>query len=644
MSSSIIASVVTGGTNSHQTVSEELNNVATDFVTQGVVGTFTSGSPNTGAFAVTQNTGSDMAIAILLGRAYVSGTPSGQDAQVLSARMTANYTAYTINSNSSGSTKFDWIYLSFSAANASTPDTAADNVINLFTSRSSSNATDNGSPPTYGLLLAVVTVANGATSITNGNITDKRVQSQLSVQSATTTGWQTLGFPLTYGANNGSKEFTVTTPNNLTGILSPGMKLNITRSVTPSSQCMAFTSASSQYATKASPSGITFTSAFTCEAWIYLKNYTSQIQGIISRYDNSNSTAGWAMQLRGDGTLQGFYISSSGATSQATVQSIPLNQWTHVAVTVTASTKTITTYINGIAVPVQTQFASAATSIVQLSTNLSVGAVGAGASNTFFNGYISEARVWSVAQSTASIQANMAINCVGNETNLVALFGGNGNFTDATSNANTLTATNGAIATQANNPYNAIEYAFITSVSYSNPTTTLTLFTGMSGTIPNQTLNIPQYSTVKSPYGFPSSDINWCVEYISYQTGVQSSPSAGTWYNPGTQLSIPTGPWSASYEAVLENNNSATTSVDGNATLSTANNSQSDPTFTSHVQQNGAVGNLNIESSVKKTRPLTLTSQTIYYLNTAVITNGGGTNVGFLGAKSPTIITAKLGF
>jgi len=44
------------------------------------------------------------------------------------------------------------------------------------TSRSTSATTDNGTPPTYGTLLAVVTVANGFSTITNSNIADKRVR------------------------------------------------------------------------------------------------------------------------------------------------------------------------------------------------------------------------------------------------------------------------------------------------------------------------------------------------------------------------------------------------------------------------------------------------------------------------------------
>ncbi len=85
----------------------------------------------------------------------------------------------TISANSSGSTKYDWIYIKLDATYMQNPDVSAQSVASLTTSRSTSSSTDDGSPPTYNYLLAVVTVANGAVSITNSNITDKRNRNDL---------------------------------------------------------------------------------------------------------------------------------------------------------------------------------------------------------------------------------------------------------------------------------------------------------------------------------------------------------------------------------------------------------------------------------------------------------------------------------
>lgn len=173
---SLITSLLTGGSNSHEETSETANGVATDFVSEGVVGAITATSgvaPMTGGYAVNAQGTPDMTVAVSAGVAYVTATPSSQNSQTLRVRNTASANV-TISANSSGSTKYDWLYLSVSAANAANPNAAGDNVTTLTTSRSSSSASDDGTPPTYGTILAVVTVANGASSITNGNISDRR--------------------------------------------------------------------------------------------------------------------------------------------------------------------------------------------------------------------------------------------------------------------------------------------------------------------------------------------------------------------------------------------------------------------------------------------------------------------------------------
>lgn len=353
--------------------------------------------------------------------------------------------------------------------------------------------------------------------------------------------WQALSGNFTYNGNNGNKEFPITTPSDLTGILSAGMRLRFTRGTTPPTQCMAFTASSSQYATKASPTGITFTGAFTCEAWVYLTGYGGNPAGIIGRTDNTAS--GFALGLTAAGQPQVFYYASSGtATSWNAYQSIPLNRWVHIAAVVSSPTgKTLQgIYINGVSVATATG-STAATALTQGTANLSVGALGSGVSNTFINGYISEARIWSVAQTQANIQANMAINCTGSETNLVACFRGAGDFSDKTSNANTLTATNGAIATQAANPYNATEYAIVTKVTAS----TLTVFTGTDYTVPNATIQNFYYSMSKTPFGFPSQSSKWSLVFPINTTIPKSSGLVRYQMQNigGLNFGLPTGSW-----------------------------------------------------------------------------------------------------
>lgn len=183
----LTVSVLTGGTNSFSTTSEMVNFPVTDFIYPGVVGVMTNTAgvaPATGGFAVNAQGTPDMTVAVSAGACYVTATPSAGNSQVLRVKNSASSNV-TITANSTGGTRYDWIYVSISAANAANPDASASNVATLVSSRSTSNTTDNGTPPTYGTLIAIVTVANGASSITNGNIADARVAA--SFRSANTT-------------------------------------------------------------------------------------------------------------------------------------------------------------------------------------------------------------------------------------------------------------------------------------------------------------------------------------------------------------------------------------------------------------------------------------------------------------------------
>jgi len=187
--SAIITSVVTGGSNSHATTVAEVNAFRSDFCSPGIVGVFTNTSgvaPSTGSYAVNQDASPDMGVTVTAGSAYITATPAGQLSQLLRAYMASNTTSYTISANSSGSTKYDWIYLSVDATKANNPASDASDVTSIYTSRSSSNTADNGTPPTYGLILAVVTVVNGASSISNASIQDRRSNAALTNSTAST--------------------------------------------------------------------------------------------------------------------------------------------------------------------------------------------------------------------------------------------------------------------------------------------------------------------------------------------------------------------------------------------------------------------------------------------------------------------------
>jgi hypothetical protein len=177
-----VVSILTGGSNNHTTSAEEVNAMYTDILSDGVVGTITNTSgvaPATGNFAVNAQGTPDMTVRVSQGVAYVTGTPTGGNSQRFRISMWS-YEDVTIASNSTGGTRYDHIYVSLDADKLANPGVNGDDVATLVTSRSTSASTDNGTPPTYGYKIAVVTVANGASSITNANITDSRVQTSVS--------------------------------------------------------------------------------------------------------------------------------------------------------------------------------------------------------------------------------------------------------------------------------------------------------------------------------------------------------------------------------------------------------------------------------------------------------------------------------
>lgn len=174
---SLYTSVLTGGANQAPTTSGDINSPVSDFFSPGIVGAITAntGSGGTGGFAVNAEASPNMNVRVSQGTAYVTATPSAQASQLL--RVFGNtFTDVAISSNASGSTRFDWVYISISASLAAAPDANKTTVATLVTSRSTSSSVDNGTPPTYGYCIGIVTVANGAVSITNSNITEKRTQ------------------------------------------------------------------------------------------------------------------------------------------------------------------------------------------------------------------------------------------------------------------------------------------------------------------------------------------------------------------------------------------------------------------------------------------------------------------------------------
>jgi hypothetical protein len=447
--------------------------------------------------------------------------------------------------------------------------------------------------------------------------------------------WVPFSVVPTVTANNGQREHQLTFAGvDYTGTISPGTKLKIPRTSTVPTQSAQFVAASSQYASKASPTGITFTSDFTCEAWIYLVSYPTgtNFSTIISKTDGS--TGGFNLLINSSGQVRQYYGASSAFTDFISYQSIPLNKWTHVAVAATVAGKTAGLYIDGVSVP-YSQSATAATTLTQVASNLSIGAQNTGAAGSLFNGQIAHARIWSVARTAQNIRDNANKSMTGSETGLVGSWSLNGDFTDKTANANTLTASGGAIATYADNPWKATEYAIVTAISYAGSNTVATIFSG-SNAIPNETLGTTSYSSARSPYGFPASRAKWSI--IIYFTNFTASAVSGTWTSPIT-LVTPTGDWIGRYHTDYYSNRGAAINISHYISLSTSATSESNAAWTTVAVSGTGSGVTYLQSIHTITGSLSVPTATNYYLiGKTVNSDGGGVGGAVIGSSISSVV------
>lgn len=155
---------------------------------------------------------------------------------------------------------------------------------------------------------------------------------------------------------------------------------------------------------------------------------------------------------------------------------------------------------------------------------------------------------------------------------------------------------------------------------------TLTLYGGTDYTVANAAITSPYYSYVKDPFGFNSDPAKW-TEVVATVGTAQTSPTVNVWYNKGSSMDIPIGSWFVTFAGTMYGQKLTATSVSVESTLSTANNSESDVTFSSYfvVGQSTGNGTVTAGGSFYKSGHILLTSKTTYYANIRTETTGAGT-------------------
>lgn len=358
-------------------------------------------------------------------------------------------------------------------------------------------------------------------------------------------GW-TVGLPtpdtVTY---NGNRSYDlVFNGTDLTDTVSNGMRLKLTRTTAPPTQCTSL-NGTTQYYSKTSPAGMTFTDDFVVSAWVKLSSYPSSFGSIASRY---NGTSGWDMRIKSTGQIEmvGYNAGAANYAYLATYQSLPLNKWVHVAAQLDMSTFTVTAttcyaMIDGKDVPVSlpAKGGTAPTALIQAG-NLEIGSCNGG--TNLFPGKIAQVAVYNSKVTQATILASMNQTLTGSETNLVSAYTFNNSINDLSANANNLTASGGAgFATDS--PFNSTEYGIITANSFSTDTT-LTVQVPEGYAIPTSGgVSAVSYSTQDTPYGFPRDKGKWnIISWLNTVVGSTSTTQSDLFVIPA----IPIGHWTTS--------------------------------------------------------------------------------------------------
>ncbi len=167
------------------------------------------------------------------------------------------------------------------------------------------------------------------------------------------------------------------------------------------------------------PAGVYFSGDFTIECWVYPKSFDNWAR-VMDFGNGAGNNCVLLAYTYGTSGSPGFYV---GGSQFAANQTLPLNQWSHIAATLSGNTATI--YINGVA---------AGTANFPVPANVIRNNCYIGKSNwggdPYANAAFDELRIWNFAKTQSQIQASMDAELTSSETGLVAYYNFNQGIAD----------------------------------------------------------------------------------------------------------------------------------------------------------------------------------------------------------------------
>lgn len=483
---------------------------------------------------------------------------------------------------------------------------------------------------------SIVTRAKLATALTSEINTDWKAGLLPAVSSVT---------------ENGNRSADITFASTVASILTPGMRIRTSRTVAAPTYMGGAFNGTNHYFTKTTPTSTLSTVANNITLMAHVEPTTYTSGGVIMGRADSTPNNGFGLSMESTGQIRLTIYNGGGANYRyvQTYQSVPLNKKTHVAATFASGT--ILIYLDGVSVPV-TAAVTGGTAPTTIGTggDFSIGRLGAFTTNGYWNGgYISGCGVFDAVLSAATILSYKNQALTGAETNCIGAWSlNNTGVNQQAAGTNDLTATN-SVGYTARSPYTTdangtasgtYDWAIVTKVA----TTVATVQYPEGCAIPTSGgISTVDYSG-SNAFGFPKEEDRWELLYINKSQASHTSPTSAVWYSltaatvqGSAYLTVPVGKWILGYDGTFQLNATAG-ALNIFATLSTANNSESDPMYTSYAENSSLA---IIGSSFYKRRPLpsAITTATPYYLNTR-ITAGSTPSIYNRGDIKPTIIFA----
>ena len=382
----------------------------------------------------------------------------------------------------------------------------------------------------------------------------------LSLFQTTPAGWTSISGNISAVTYNGNRSYSLTTSSDNSGVVSPGMRLRTTRTVSAPTQSASL-NGTTQYFSKSSPAGMTFTDDFVVSAWIKLSSYTTLGSMVATRF---NGTNGWYLWVNASGQVEltGCNSSAGNYSGVKSYQAVPLDRWVHITAQLDMSSFTnspTTSYImiDGIDVPAAVFRAGTNPTALVQAGDLNIGYWNTTGSY-YFSGKIAQVAIYSAKVTQANIRATISQGLSGSETSLVSAYSFNNSINDLNaSNANNLTANGSAVATNADSPFggqadgtisSTLDYGIVQSATSS----TLVVQVPEGCTIPTGGgVSAVSYSNVKTPYGFPGDKPKWRLNSLHRTSGTTTAntPNYGTYLSGGFALTLPIGSWSIGWQA-----------------------------------------------------------------------------------------------